>query len=184
MTPNPAAPPPPQQQQSFLSKNWPWLVGGGCLLLVCCGFFGVMGAGFIAAKTEQERAQQEAQKAREGVKRAEEDALNRAREGERGPSELPSKGGANAARVDCGTPGPEGVDCTIKRTGGTTALNACWDLEIECVNGGKMTGNGCGSLAAGEQTATANIPVEYFENQEACDAPKFGTVKNLVVTNE
>jgi hypothetical protein len=29
---------------------------------------------------------------------------------------------------------------------------------------------------------TVNLPVAAFSNQEGCDAPKQGTVKNLVVT--
>lgn len=180
MTPEANAPQP--QQQSFLSKNWPWLVGGGCLALMCCGFFGLMGAGFIAASAEKDRAKQEAEKTLRDMKE-DQDAMNRAREGSRDPLP-PGKGGATAARVDCGTPGPEGVDCTVKRTGGTSALDACWDLEIDCVNGGKMTGNACGSLGAGEQTGTVTMPVEAFSNQEGCDAPKFGKVTNLVVTEQ
>jgi len=71
----------------------------------------------------------------------------------------------------------------VKRTGGSSGLEACWTLEIECANGGKMSGEACGSLSI-EDSVTVNMPVEGFSNQDACDAPKQGTVKNLVVTNE
>ncbi len=90
-------------------------------------------------------------------------------------------GEPDAARVDCGTPGPGGVDCDVKRTGGSTAFKACWDLEITCANQAKMVGQACATLAAAETTGTANMPVEGFSNQDACDAPAAGTVTNLVV---
>jgi hypothetical protein len=87
----------------------------------------------------------------------------------------------SSARVDCGTPGPGGVDCDVKRTGGLGAFEACWELEITCVNGGKMVGSGCGKVAAGETGAKVNLPPGGFSNQEACDAPKSGEVQRLTV---
>lgn len=91
-------------------------------------------------------------------------------------------GALPAARVDCGTPGPEGVDCDIKRTAGTSSLEACWDLDITCANAGVMTAHACGVLAAGAETGSVNMPVSDFSNQEGCDAPKSGAVKQLTVT--
>ncbi|MFT3709908.1 MAG: hypothetical protein QM817_19940 [Archangium sp.] len=91
--------------------------------------------------------------------------------------------GNGSARVDCGTPGPEGVDCVVKRTGAGGGLRPCWDLEITCQNGGVMVGSACGELpndTNGEET-TVNMPVSAFSNQEGCDAPKSGAVKNLIV---
>ncbi|MGV3623873.1 MAG: hypothetical protein ACO1OB_23855 [Archangium sp.] len=87
-----------------------------------------------------------------------------------------------AARVDCGTPGPNGVDCDIKRTGGGSAFRACWQLDITCNNDGVMSGNACGEVEASATGATVNMPVDGFSNQEGCDAPKSGAVKNLEVT--
>lgn len=87
-----------------------------------------------------------------------------------------------SARVDCGEPGPGGVDCVLKRTDGAAALNACWDLDITCNNGGVMSGHGCGGLDANVPTATINIPAADFANQEGCDVPKQGAVKNLQIT--
>ncbi|MFZ5446063.1 MAG: hypothetical protein ACOZQL_39085 [Myxococcota bacterium] len=87
-----------------------------------------------------------------------------------------------SARVDCGVPGPNGVDCDVKRTAGKAALKACWNLEITCVNGGKMVASACHELAAGAKAGVANMPVASFSNQDQCDAPKSGAVKNLVVT--
>lgn len=156
MTPQPA---PPPQQQSWFSKNWMWVAGGGCLVLACCGFASVFAVGALATQLPQEPGVVD------------------------GPSPRPA-GDETAARVDCGTPGPEGVDCEIKRTGGTAAFEACWDLEITCVNGGVMVGQACGSLAAGAKGGTVNMAVASFSNQEGCDAPKQGTVKNLVVTEQ
>ena len=98
---------------------------------------------------------------------------------ELGPNAL----GNGSARVDCGTPGPEGVDCVVKRTGMGGGLRPCWDLEITCQNGGVMVGNACGELpndTAGEEV-TVNMPVSAFSNQDGCDAPKSGAVKNLIV---
>lgn len=92
--------------------------------------------------------------------------------------------GTNAARVDCGTPGPSGVDCEVKRTEGLGGFRACWDLEIACQNGGKMSGHACGSVGAGAEGVTVNMPVSAFSNQDACDAPVRGTVQGLTVTNE
>lgn len=87
----------------------------------------------------------------------------------------------DAARVDCGTPGPEGVDCEVKRTAGLTSFEACWDLEITCTNQAVMVGHACSTLAAGQQAGKATMPVSAFSNQEGCDAPKAGVVTNLVV---
>ncbi|MBL8918978.1 MAG: hypothetical protein JNJ54_08985 [Myxococcaceae bacterium] len=91
---------------------------------------------------------------------------------------------SSAARVDCGTPGPAGVECGVKRTEGLGAFRACWDLEIACQNGGKMSGHACGSVAAGADETTVTMPVSSFSNQDACDVPSRGTVQNLAVTNE
>ncbi|GMU59620.1 MAG: hypothetical protein AMXMBFR34_13830 [Myxococcaceae bacterium] len=140
----------PGQQPGWFSRNWKWLVGGGCVLLLgCCG---VMSLG--AWLTGQEVAT-----VRDAV-----EALD------------------VAARVDCGTPGPGGVDCKLKRTAGAGKLEACWDLEITCTNGGKMLGHACGQLGAGQADGTANMPVSAFSNQDGCDSPVSGAVKNLLVT--
>ena len=88
----------------------------------------------------------------------------------------------NAARVDCGTPGPTGVDCDVERTAGTGAFKACWDLHITCTNGGVMVGPSCAKVPAGETGVTVNLPTSVFSNQEGCDAPANGAVKNLLVT--
>lgn len=86
-----------------------------------------------------------------------------------------------AARVDCGTPGPDGVDCDLERTAGTGALKSCWDLEITCANQGVMVGHACGKLASGATGSKVNMPVAGFSNQAACDAPKNGVVMRLTV---
>ncbi|GMU61223.1 MAG: hypothetical protein AMXMBFR34_29860 [Myxococcaceae bacterium] len=91
---------------------------------------------------------------------------------------------ADGARVDCGTPGPDGVDCDLKRTSGEGGFKACWELEITCANGAKMVGQGCGTVGAGAPTGTARMPVSAFSNQDACDAPRAGSVRNLVITSD
>jgi hypothetical protein len=91
---------------------------------------------------------------------------------------------ADAARVDCGTPGPSGVDCEVKRTAGTGAFEACWDLEIACTNQSTMVGHACGTVAAAQPRTTVTMAVSTFSNQDACDAPARGEVKNLVVTTK
>lgn len=85
------------------------------------------------------------------------------------------------ARVDCGEPGPGGVDCDVKRTAGTGAFKACWDLEITCVNQGVMSGHACGTAKADQDALVVNMPVSGFSNQEGCDAPARGNVVNLTV---
>ncbi|MDP1827912.1 MAG: hypothetical protein Q8L48_31855 [Archangium sp.] len=92
---------------------------------------------------------------------------------------LPSE--QDAARVDCGTPGPAGVDCDLQRTSGTGSLEACWDLDLICANGAMMSAHHCGSIAAGQSAAKVNMPVSGFSNQDACDAPKSGVVMRLTV---
>ncbi|MDO5505454.1 MAG: hypothetical protein Q4F49_04065 [Pseudoxanthomonas suwonensis] len=87
-----------------------------------------------------------------------------------------------AARVDCGTPGPHGVDCQVVRTGGPGAFEACWDLEISCQNNGVMTGASCHQVADGVPSGTQNMPVASFRNTEACDVPTSGQVRNLKIT--
>lgn len=94
---------------------------------------------------------------------------------------LPADADADGARVDCGTPGPGGVDCEVRRTSGTGTLEACWDLNITCANQAVMVAHECGQVAAGQDTTKVNMPVSSFSNQEACDAPKAGAVEGLSV---
>ncbi|MBL8915263.1 MAG: hypothetical protein JNM17_31455 [Archangium sp.] len=98
---------------------------------------------------------------------------------EMGPNAI----GNGSARVDCGTPGPDGVDCVVKRTGAGGGLKPCWDLEITCANGGVMTGSACGELPndTTDEETTVNMPVSSFSNQDGCDEPKSGAVKRLIV---
>lgn len=149
----------PAGPPSWFSQNWKWLVGIGCGLGVfCCGGFGLLFAlGLVAQSVDT------------------------------GPGSSPadpSVAPIERARVDCGTPGPGGVDCQLKRTAGTRAISVCWDLEITCKNGGVMVNHGCGSLAEGVADGTVNLPAEGFSNQDGCDEPSRGAVKNLDVTLE
>lgn len=96
--------------------------------------------------------------------------------------EVVKVGAQPSARVDCGRPGPGGVDCTVKRTAGTAAVSACWDLEITCNNAGVMSAHACGKLAGDQATTVVNMPVAGFSNQKGCDVPKAGAVKNLEVS--
>src|SRR3546814_14575035 len=64
-----------------------------------------------------------------------------------------------SARVDCGTPGPHGVDCQVQRTGGDGGFEACWDLAVSCPNGGEMTASACHEIAAGDSPGRDNMPV-------------------------
>lgn len=89
----------------------------------------------------------------------------------------------DAARVDCGTPSPNGVDCRIVRTGGDSAFKACWDLVITCQNGGAMTGSTCHEMAAGIGEGSQNMPVSAFSNQATCDAPASGKVERLKIVS-
>ena len=86
-----------------------------------------------------------------------------------------------AARVDCGTPGPHGVDCTVTRTGGDGAFQACWDLVITCRNEGVMSASACHGMAGGQGLSTQNMPVADFSGQQACDAPASGQVERLQI---
>lgn len=88
------------------------------------------------------------------------------------------------ARVDCGTPGPHGVDCEIRRTGGSRAFEACWDLAITCQNGGGMRASACHAMAADGQQGTQNMPVTGFSGQDSCDVPVNGQVEGLKITSQ
>jgi hypothetical protein len=101
--------------------------------------------------------------------------------GEELESAIKLAGDLPAARVDCGTPGPGGVDCDVKRTKGAAGFTACWDLEITCQNQGVMSGHACGTAKAGQDALVVNMPVSGFSNQEGCDAPVQGNVVNLTV---
>jgi hypothetical protein len=90
----------------------------------------------------------------------------------------------DAARVDCGTPGPHGVDCKIQRTGGDGSFKACWNLVITCQNGGEMIGAACHDMDAGESQGTQNMPVAGFSAQESCDVPASGKVERLKITSK
>ena len=89
---------------------------------------------------------------------------------------------AEAARVDCGAPGPQGVDCQVRRTGGSGGFEACWELVISCRNGGRMAGAACHPMAAGADEGVQNIPVAAFSNQAACDVPASGAVEGLKIS--
>ncbi|MEW5737533.1 MAG: hypothetical protein AB1938_01340 [Myxococcota bacterium] len=161
-----AAPPPPH---GWFSRNWKWVVGIGCALsLGCCGIFGL--ASFFIARTGDD------------IRTAFEEAWDAGAAPSRDP--LVRVVDTDGARVDCGTPGPEGVDCGVKRTSGDGAFKACWDLEISCANGGKMLGHGCATVGRGEAKVVSNMPVSAFSNQEGCDVPTFGQVQNLSITSE
>ena len=90
----------------------------------------------------------------------------------------------NAARVDCGKPGPGGVDCQIQRTGGDSDFEACWELVITCQNDEEMRGSVCHVVPKGAATATANMPVSTFSNQTGCDVPAAGRVDNLQINDK
>lgn len=174
--------PPAGQQQSWFSKNWKYLLGGVLVLtLLCCGGSMLATVLFGAAVAKDP----EVQKAwNEGMKEMEREAERQKKEGSGGARDdkpVVRVVQAGKMRVDCGEPGPSGVDCTLKRTGGDSDMEGCWDLEITCANGGVMSGHACGKLAAAESEGTVNMPVDAFSNQEGCDAPKSGAVKNLEV---
>ncbi|MGY0799655.1 hypothetical protein ACW7G0_11455 [Lysobacter sp. A286] len=90
----------------------------------------------------------------------------------------------DSARVDCGTPGPHGVDCQVQRTGGDGSFEACWDLIITCQNKGEMTGSACHEMTAGKSQGSENMPVAGFSSQDSCDAPVSGSVERLKVTSK
>ena len=90
----------------------------------------------------------------------------------------------DSARVDCGTPGPGGVDCQVQRTGGDGGFEACWDLVISCQNGGEMTGSACHEMAAGANEGSENMPVAGFSSQDSCDVPASGKVERLKITSK
>lgn len=183
MTPQgqPMQPPQGGQQQSWFSKNWKWLLGGALLLsLLCCGgsvlMMGVFGAA-VAQDPEVQKAWQD------GMKEVEKEAERQKNQGGGTRDDKPAVRVVEAGkmRVDCGQPGPGGVDCTLKRTGGDADLQGCWDLEITCQNGGMMSGHACGKLAGNEAEGTVNMPVDSFADQDKCDVPTNGAVKNLEV---
>lgn len=88
------------------------------------------------------------------------------------------------ARVDCGAPGTQGVDCMIKRSAGIHAFEACWDLAITCQNGGAMRASACHAMAADGQEGTQNMPADTFTGQDSCDVPTFGRVEGLKITSQ
>jgi hypothetical protein len=174
--------PPAGQQPSWFSKNWKWLLGGVlALALLCCGGSLLATVLFGAAVAQDP----EVQKAwNEGVKEMEKEAGRQQREGggARDDQPLVRVVETDQVRVDCGEPGPGGVDCTMKRTAGSKSAEVCWDLEITCQNGGVMSGHTCGKLATEEQEGVVNMAADTFSDQDACDVPANGQVKNLQVT--
>ena len=90
----------------------------------------------------------------------------------------------DSARVDCGAPGPHGVDCQIQRTGGDGGFEACWDLVVSCQNGGEMTGSACHEMAAADSQGSENMPVAGFSSQDSCDVPASGSVEHLKITSK
>jgi hypothetical protein len=155
-------------QQSWFQKNWMWVVGLGCgIPSLCCA--GGLVISVIAGYAVQDLDPAALDKAlNQGLQQQGTDTTDVAETDDK-------------VRVDCGTPGPGGVDCDVKRTGGSSKVEACWDLAITCANGGVMRGAACATLEGNEKKAKTNMPVDTFDNQEGCDAPKSGEVQDLVV---
>lgn len=179
MTPQGQAAPP--SQPSWFGRNWKWLVAVGVAVpMLCCGgslaLAMLVGEDVVQAIDEQPV----------GSVRTEVRPIDKKPDDSAGEREVVSADdqATDSVRVDCGTPGPGGVDCTLTRTAGSMNVESCWDLEITCANQAVMSGHACAKLAGAAQTGTANMGVGDFSNQGACDAPKAGKVVNLVVTVE
>src|SRR3546814_14401485 len=72
----------------------------------------------------------------------------------------------DSARVDCGAPGPHGVECQIQRTGGGGGFEQCRDTVVACENGGATTARVCHEMAAAARHRRQNMPVTGFSSQD------------------
>jgi hypothetical protein len=168
------AAPAPQPQVSWFQKNWPWLLGLGCGIPSLCCVGGIVVSMVFGIAAQDDLLKAVDQDLKSGKYK---DAANAPGQEDVDPVAATD----DSVRVDCGTPGPNGVSCDVKRTGGSNKVEACWDLVITCNNGGVMTGAGCAILDGDEQQTKQKMPVDAFDNQDGCDAPKSGAVQDLVV---
>lgn len=142
----------PPQEKGFFAKYGLWLAGGcGCLTLCCIGSMVFGGAAVVAAALDG------------GF----DDAVKIV--------DTPS------LRVDCNLPGKDGVPCDLKRTAGTAAMHACWDLEIKCDNGVALTGHSCADMPAGVAAQQAMMSYDTFGDVKSCDTANSQKVLNLDV---
>ncbi len=142
----------PPQEKSFFAKYGLWLAGCGCLAAACC-IGSMMFGGAAVALAALDGGFDDAVKV----------------------TTIPS------LRVDCGMPGKDGVPCDLKRTAGTAAMHACWDLDIKCDNGVVLTGHSCADVPAGVALQQALMSYDTFGDVKSCDTANGQTVKNLDV---
>lgn len=65
-----------------------------------------------------------------------------------------------------------GVHCTITRQSGIIGTEVCYDIDIPCSNGVRVTASDCGPIPAGVGSmASRTIPWERAKNFDACDQP-------------
>jgi len=81
-----------------------------------------------------------------------------------------------AASVNCKQT-EKGFDCTVKHTGGTTALKACWDIEIACKNGKSPSASACEKIEIGGEKVHT-FPTSDVDPGKACDQVTGMKVKN------
>lgn len=78
-------------------------------------------------------------------------------------------GGPPEAYVECQIMNT-GALCTIQhRSGGSTALHACWDMVVGCANGATVTGHACGDVSPQAKSSVA-MPIESFAGIDHCTA--------------
>jgi len=90
---------------------------------------------------------------------------------------LPGCNLQHEAYVEC-----VGVDtdfnCTVEHKKGGSAIEACWDVTVACVNGTKTKASTCHTVQP-KSKSTKFMPVKDFPGADKCDKAQTVQVENL-----
>lgn len=72
------------------------------------------------------------------------------------------------ATVSCAGAGSS-ISCDVTQTEGSSALEACWDMQLTCANGVVGSGSGFCQLTSPDSTVQKSIPLSEFSGLGGCD---------------
>lgn len=73
-----------------------------------------------------------------------------------------------------------GATCTLTRLQGSEGRQVCWDVNVSCTNGARVSSAICQDAPIGEGTSIArNVAWPEFTATEKCDAVQSSGVENI-----
>lgn len=96
---------------------------------------------------------------------------------------LACAGCENKVYVECEGKGEKGFECVVSHKKGSQTAKACWEVNVTCKNGTKVSGSACETVKP-EQKVTKVIPLSELKNLDKCDSASETKVENLKLTLE